>query len=130
VYCIPVSASRNSRRLTRPPLVMVSSFSPYASGEPSTEDARDAGDHDRVPARKDIARRGQAQLVQIVVPRRVLLDVDVPLGDVRLGLVVVVVADEVVDGVVGQELLEFLEELGREGLIVRDKSAWAYRPAR
>ena len=49
---------------------------------------------------------------------RVLLDVDVALRDVRLGLVVVVVADEVVDGVVREEALELLVELGGERLVV------------
>ena len=51
---------------------------------------------------------------------RVLLDVDVALRDVRFGLVVVVVADEVVDGVVREEALELLVELGRERLVVRE----------
>jgi hypothetical protein len=41
--------------------------------------------------------------VDLLVDERVLLDVRVGRGDVGLGLVVVVVADEVVDGVVGEE---------------------------
>ena len=49
----------------------------------------------------------------------VLLDVDVALGDVGLGLVVVVIADEVADRVVREELLELGVELGGQRLVVR-----------
>ena len=41
-------------------------------------------------------------------------------GDVRLGLVVVVVGDEVLDGVFGEELAELVAELGGQRLVVRD----------
>jgi len=41
-------------------------------------------------------------------------------GDVRFGLVVVVVAHEVLDGVVGEEIPELSVELGGQGLIVSD----------
>jgi hypothetical protein len=59
-----------------------------------------------------------AHAVDLVVDDGVLLDVGVARGDVRLGLVVVVVADEVLDGVVGEELLELAVELRRERLVV------------
>ena len=48
---------------------------------------------------------------------RVLLDVRVARRDVRLGLVVVVVADEVLDPVVGEELAHLLGQLGGEALV-------------
>ena len=50
---------------------------------------------------------------------RVLLDEGVGLRDVGLGLVVVVVADEVLDGVVRQQVAELGGELRRERLVVR-----------
>ena len=50
----------------------------------------------------------------------VLLDVEVGLRDVRLGLVVVVVRDEVLDRVVGEELAELVAELRGQRLVVRD----------
>ncbi len=59
-----------------------------------------------------------AELVYLVVAARVLLDVRVRARQVRLGLVVVEVADEVLDGVVREELTELGVELGREGLVV------------
>ena len=60
------------------------------------------------------------QPVDLVVDRGVLLDVEVLVRDVRLGLVVVVVGDEVLDRVVGEELAELAAELGRERLVVRE----------
>ena len=61
-----------------------------------------------------------AETVDVLVSGRVLLDVEVGLRDVRLRLVVVVVGDEVFDGVRGEELAELVAELGGERLVVRD----------
>ena len=83
-------------------------------------DARDRGDDHDVAAREQVRGCGVAQAVDVVVARAVLLDVQVGLGDVRLGLVVVVVGDEVLDGVVREELAELVAELGGERLVVGD----------
>ena len=77
-------------------------------------------DDDHVAAREQRARGGVAQPVDLLVDRGVLLDVEVLGRDVRLGLVVVVVGDEVLDRVLGEELAELVAELGRERLVVRD----------
>ena len=58
-----------------------------------------------------------AQPLHLLVERGVLLDVGVGLRDVRLGLVVVVVGDEVLHGVLREELPELVGELGRQGLV-------------
>ncbi len=81
-------------------------------------DARDGRDDDHVPPLEERAGRRVAELVDLLVPRRVLLDVCVAARDVRLGLVVVVVGDEVLDGIVREELLELAVELRRERLVV------------
>src|SRR3954469_10783012 len=65
--------------------------------------------------------RSCAEAVDLLVDRGVLLDVQVLRGDVRLGLVVVVVGDEVLDGVLREELAELVAELRRERLVVRDQ---------
>ncbi len=54
-----------------------------------------------------------------------LFDIEVAGGDVGLGLVVVVIADEVLDRVAGEELLELVVELGGEGLVVREDEGGA-----
>ena len=73
-----------------------------------------------VAAREAATRRRVSQALDVVVARAVLLDVQVGLRDVRLGLVVVVVADEVLDGVRGEELANLAAELRRERLVVGD----------
>jgi hypothetical protein len=81
-------------------------------------DAGDGGDDDHVVALHQRAGGAQPQLLDVLVDRRVLLDEGVAAGDVRLGLVVVVVADEVLDGVLREELLELAVELRGERLVV------------
>ena len=70
------------------------------------------------------------QPVDVVVARAVLLDVEVGLRDVRLGLVVVVVGDEVLDRVVREELAELVAELRGERLVVGDHERGPLRSAR
>ena len=60
------------------------------------------------------------QPIDLVVDRRVLLDVGVARGHVRLGLVVVVVRNEVLDSVVGEELAELVGQLGGQRLVGSD----------
>ena len=89
-------------------------------GRADPVDARDGRDDDDVPPGDERGARSVAEPVDVVVPRGVLLDVEVRLRDVRLGLVVVVVGDEVLDGVRREELAELVAELGGERLVVRD----------
>ena len=58
-----------------------------------------------------------AQPVDLVVDRRVLLDVRVGRGDVGLGLVVVVVGDEVLDRVVGKNSRNSLQSCAASVLL-------------
>ena len=89
-------------------------------GRSQAVDARDGGDDDGVAALQEAAGGGVAELVDVVVDQGVFLDVGVGLGDVRLGLVVVVVGDEVLGGVLGEELLELVVQLRRQRLVVGD----------
>src|ERR1051326_1479542 len=61
-----------------------------------------------------------AQPVDLVVDRGVLLDIRVRLWDVGLGLVIVVIADEILDRVLGKEFPELRAKLRRQRLVVRD----------
>ena len=83
-------------------------------------DARDARHDDDVAPLKERTGRGVAQLIDLIVDRRILFNVGIRLGDVRLGLIEVVVADKVADVVVGEKRLELARELCGEGLVVRD----------
>ena len=83
-------------------------------------DAGDRGDDDHVAAGEQRRGGGVAEAVDLVVDRGVLLDVEVLRRDVGLGLVVVVVGDEVLDRVIGEELAELVAELRGERLVVGD----------
>ena len=76
------------------------------------------GDDDDVVALHERRGRAQPQPVDVLVDRRVLLDVRVGRRDVRFRLVVVVVRDEVLDRVVREEALDLPVELRRERLVV------------
>ena len=73
---------------------------------------------DVAPGQQRVGRR-VPQPLDLVVDRGVLLDVGVRLRDVGLGLVVVVVGDEVLDRVVGQQLAELVGQLRGQGLVRR-----------
>ena len=84
------------------------------------EDARDRRHHDAVAPGRQAGRGREPQPVQVGVAGGVLLDVDIALRDVRFRLIIIVIADEILDRVLREELLELLVELGGQGLIVRD----------
>ena len=87
-------------------------------------DAGNRGDDQNVVAFEQRLGGRVAQLVDLVVDAGVLLDVGVGRRDVGLGLVVVVVGDEVADRVVGKEALELVVELRGERLVGRDHQRW------
>ena len=78
-------------------------------GRAQAVDARHAGDDDDVAALEERARRREPHAIDLVVDRRFLLDVRVARRDVGFGLVVVVVADEILDGVLREEAPELLD---------------------
>ena len=92
------------------------------------EDRRHRGDDQHVAAREQRGRRGVAQAVDLLVDRRVLLDVEVARGDVGLGLVVVVVGDEVLDGVLREVGAELVAELRGERLVVHEDQRRLLQP--
>ena len=58
-----------------------------------------------------------AQHLDLLVNRGVFLDIRITLRYICLGLIVVVVRDEVDHGVVGKEFFELARELGGEGFV-------------
>ena len=83
-------------------------------------DRAHGGDDDDVTPLHQARGSSQAQRVDVFVDARVLFYVRIGRRDVRLRLVVVVIGDEVLDGVRREEPLEFAVQLGRQGLVVRD----------
>ena len=87
-------------------------------GRAEAEDRRDGRDDDHVAPGEQRGGGGVAQPVDLLVDRRVLLDVEVPARDVGLGLVVVVVGDEVLDRVAREVRPELVAQLRGERLVV------------
>ena len=84
-----------------------------------TVDARYRRDDDDVVTFEKGARRGVAHAVDLFVDRGFFLDVGVGARHVGFGLVVVVIGDEILDGVVREEALELAVKLGGERLVRR-----------
>src|SRR5689334_24548483 len=68
--------------------------------------AGDAGDDDDVLPRKQRTHRGEAEALDFVVDAGIFFDVGVGAWDVSLRLVIIEVADEIFDGVVGEKSFE------------------------
>ena len=89
-------------------------------GRAEVIDAGNGSDYDYVIARQKRLGRGMAQAVNFFVNLGVLFNVSIGVGDIGLGLVVVVVADEIVNGIVREKFAELLVKLGGEGFVVRN----------
>ena len=85
-----------------------------------TIDAAYRSDDDHVAPLGQPRGGAVAHAVDLVVDGGVLFDEGVRGRDVRLGLVVVVIADEVAHGVFGEKLAEFPGQLRRQRLVVGD----------
>ena len=92
-----------------------------------TVDARHRGHDDDVVALQQRPRRRVAHAVDLLVDGGVLLDVGVGPRHIGLGLVVVVVADKILDRVVGEETLELAIELRGQRLVRRQDEGGALR---
>src|SRR5580704_6900382 len=89
-------------------------------------DAGNRGNDDDVAALEKRARGAHAQLIQFFVNGRFFFDIGVGSRYVGFRLVIIVVADEIFDRVLGEEIAELMEELGGQRLIVREHQC---RPA-
>ena len=82
-------------------------------------EARHARYHDHIASPAEQCRRGaQSQLLDLLVDREILLDIGVRRGQIGLGLIVVVVGNEVLDGIVRKEVLELAIELSCKRFVV------------
>jgi hypothetical protein len=69
-----------------------------------------------------------AQFINLLVDVYLFFNVGIGAGDLGFGLVVVVVADEVLHGIIGEELAELGVELGSQRLVVADDQRWLLHP--
>ena len=77
-------------------------------GRVETVNARDRRHHDAIGPGHQRSHSGKTFLLDALVDAQLLVDVQVALGEVGLGLIVVVVGDEILHGVVGKVAHHFL----------------------
>ena len=82
--------------------------------------ARDRCDYDDIPPLKLSCCSGVSELIYLIINVCVLLYIHVRRRDVGLRLIIVVVRNEILDGVVWEELLELSVKLSRQGFVVRN----------
>ena len=97
-------------------------------GRAEAIDAGDRGHDDHISPGEERPCRGVAQLIDLLVYIYLLLDIGIGAGDIGLRLVVVVVADEVLHRVLGEELLQLGGELSGEGLVVGHHQGGSLNP--
>ena len=90
-------------------------------------DAGHRGDDDDVVALEQRTSRRMAHAVDLLVDGGFLLDIGVGARDVGFRLVVVVIGDEILDRVVGEERLELAVELRGQRLVGREDERGALR---
>ena len=98
-YWMSTRRKRKSVAVHRLALDEVDHHALVVAGRAEAVDARHARDDDDVLPADEGAGGGEAEAVDVLVDEGVFFDVDVALRDVGFGLIVVVVADEVMDGV-------------------------------
>ena len=84
-----------------------------------TVDRRHRADDHAIRPLEDGFRRGQSHLLDVLVDRAVLLDVEIARRYVRFRLVVIVIRDEILDRVVWEKLAELGIELRGKRLVRR-----------
>ena len=87
-------------------------------GRVETVNARYRRHHDAVGTGDQGSHGGKPFLFNALVDAQLLVDVQVPLGEVGFRLIVVVVRDEVLHGVIGEIAHHFLVQLASKGLVV------------
>ena len=89
---------------------------------------RDGSDDDHIAPLEYAFGAGQAHLFDVLVNRRVLLDKQIALRHIGLGLVVVVITDEILHRVVREKFAELAVQLRRQGFVGRKNNRRAAQP--
>ena len=88
-------------------------------GVAHTVNARDGRDYDDVIAPREQGRRSrQAEFINILIDSQVLLNIGIRCRNIRLGLVIIVVAHVILHRIIGEEPLKLRIELRRQRLVV------------
>ena len=75
-------------------------------------------DNDILPPRQQRSRCTQAEFIDLVINRQILFYISIRCRQVGFRLVVIVIRDEILDGIVREECLELAIQLGSEGFVM------------
>src|SRR5690606_34542779 len=79
-----------------------------------TVDTTYGRNHNDIPPARHQSRRGaETEFLNLVIDGQILFDIGVGRSDVRFRLVIVVIGNEVIDGIFGEKLLELTVKLRR-----------------
>ena len=120
LYCSSTSARSRLRALDPLARAQVEHHLRVDLGRADAVDAGHRGDDDHVVALEQRPRRRVPHPVDLLVDRRGFLDVEVAARHIRFRLVVIVIGDEILDGVVREERLHLAIELRRQDLVRRE----------
>ncbi len=127
LYCSATRSAISWRCVDAPPCFEREGHRRIGLDRADAVDAGHRGDDDHVVALEQRARRRMAHAVDLLVDRGFLLDIGVGARHVGFRLVVVVIGDEILDRVVGEERLELAVELRRQRLVGREDERRALR---
>ena len=79
-----------------------------------------AGNNNNILSLHQRRRGGMAQLINFIIDRGILFDIGIRTGYIRLRLIIVIIADEILHRIFGEKLLQLVIKLCRKGFIVRN----------
>ena len=81
---------------------------------------RNAGNNNNILSLHQRRRGGMAQLINFIIDRGILFDIGIRTWYIRFGLIIIIIADEILHRIFGEELLQLVIKLCRKGFIMRN----------
>ena len=97
-------------------------------GIPQAVETADGGHNDHVPPLEEGRGSRVPQPVDLLIDGGILFDIGVRVGDIGLGLIIVVIGDKILHHVVGKKFPELRAQLGRQCLIMGQDQSWPVEP--
>ena len=93
-------------------------------GVTQTINTGNAGNNNDILSLHQRRRGGMAQLINFIIDRGILFDIGIRTWYIRFGLIIIIIADEILHRIFGEELLQLVIKLCRKGFIVCNDQGW------